>query len=221
MRPVCMCLLPCITLLCVLCPTRVAAQKKSPPFSLTQIPNQTAAIRNLPFVVAQQKCENWAWAAALEMSLLKQGVPLRQNFWTDKVNGGALCLPSAGTMELLAKQVEGEYVLPDGRKFRLDVHFTNSAPNASDSIIVPIALGRPTILYWRGHAYLVEAATWNEFVYPSGQKYMQITELTLIDPYESGENRRVKYDVLTNDFSELGGIFQVIATQLNTTNPWK
>ncbi len=197
------------------------AEKKKVAFSLTQLPDQKASIRNLAFVVAQQKCENWAWAAGLEISLLKQGVPLRQNFWTDKVNGGALCLANAGTMESLAKQVEGEYVLPDGRHFKLEVRYTETVPNSSDKIVVPIALAQPYILYWRAHAYIVEAAVWNEYVYPNGQKYMEIKELTLIDPYESGEKRRVKYDVEKNDASELGGTFQVVATQLNATSPWK
>jgi len=162
-----------------------------------------------------------AWAAGVEISLLKQGVPLRQNFWTDKVNGGALCLDSAGSMESLAKQVEGDYVLPDGRKFRLAVRYTESVPNSSDKIIVPVAMSQPYLLYWRGHAYVVESAVWNEYIYPNGQKYMEIKELTLIDPYESGEKRRVKYDVQTNGTTELGGTFQVIATQLNNDSTWK
>jgi hypothetical protein len=199
----------------------LSAEKKKTALNLTQIPDQKATIRNLALVVAQQKCENWAWAAGVEIALLKQGVQLRQNFRTDKVNGGAVCLDSAGSMESLAKQVEGDYVLGDGRKFRLAVHYTDSAPNSSDTIIVPIVSSQPYILYWRGHAYVAESAVWNEYVYPNGQKYMEIKELTLIDPYESGEKRRVKYDVQTNEASELGGIFQVVATQLGTANPWK
>jgi hypothetical protein len=218
--------MPRVRLLALLCVMIFASSlassgDKKPGFSLTQIPDQKATIRNLPFVVAQQKCENWAWAAGVEISLLKQGVPLRQNFWTDKVNGGALCLDSAGSMESLAKQVEGDYVLPDGRKFRLAVRYTESVPNSSDKIIVPVAMSQPYLLYWRGHAYVVESAVWNEYIYPNGQKYMEIKELTLIDPYESGEKRRVKYDVQTNGTTELGGTFQVIATQLNNDSTWK
>ncbi|HWR36557.1 MAG TPA: hypothetical protein VN622_11870 [Clostridia bacterium] len=197
------------------------SKKKSPPFSLKQVPDQTAQIRNIPSVTALQKCENWAWAAALEMSLLKQGVPLGQKFWVDKANGGALCLNSAGTLESLARVVEGEYVLEDGRKFRLEVRWQESAPGTSDRVLVPLALGRPYILYWRGHAYVPQAALWDEYIYPTGQKTMEIKELTLLDPYESGEKQFAKFTADKDDASELGGVFEVIATEIAGSSPWK
>src|SRR5262249_15015193 len=53
-------------------------------------PGQTAEIADLLSVPAKQKCENWAWAAALETALKAQHAEIPQNYWVMKADGGEL-----------------------------------------------------------------------------------------------------------------------------------
>ncbi len=202
-----------------------AAQKnkiklKKTPFSLQEIPNQHVEVKDVPDVLASQKCENFAWAADVEATLRKQGIPLDQHFWTDKIYGGALCLPSAGSFHSLKKHIDGDYVLPDGRHVHLEAFFQKSTPNQTDQLLLPLVQQRPFLLYWRDHAYLVIGARWNAFVYPTGQRDVQITQLTLVDPYGQGKDRIVEFDPTKQNLSELGGIFEVQAAVIDT-DPWK
>ncbi len=197
-----------------------ADQKKKGGVFLYKMPDQVAVVRNVPNVLARQRCENFSWAAGVETSLRAQNVELDQGFWTDKIYGGAICLPSPGEMENLARSIEGEYVLPGGGKFRLAVHYISSMPTRTDPMLVPLALGRPYVLWWKGHAYVAVAAKWDDFVYPNGQRDALINEITLVDPYEKGDKHTVKFLAGRDRFEDISGIFDVEATSLST-NPWQ
>ena len=108
------------------------ARKQTQSYQLR--PDQTANLPEGKLVTAKQSCENWAVAAGLEMMLEKKGVSLDQNFWVMRLNYGELCadLPS---IDALAKVVDGEFVLDDGRHVRLELEFTPGAPGEVDSII--------------------------------------------------------------------------------------
>lgn len=211
-------LLVIVLLLVVLAP---AQQNNKKSFSLTQVPDEWAQLRNVPDVVASQKCENWAWAAGVETILKKQNVPLDQAFWIDKLNGGAVCMPSAGSFEQLARVIDGEYTLVDGRKFKLQSRYLEGAPTSTDRLLVPLALGRPYILWWKQHAYIVHGALWNEYIFPNGQKQIEMKEISLLDPYFTGEKRSVKFVAANDSSSDIGGIFEITVTQLEDTSPWK
>ncbi len=202
-----------------------AAQKnkiklKKTPFSLQEIPNQKVEVHDVPSVLASQKCENFAWASDVEAVLRKQNIPLDQHFWADKIYGGALCLPSAGSFRDLKGFIDGDYVLPDGRHVHLEASYLNSTPNQTEQILGPLTQQRPILLYWRDHAYLLVGAHWDAYVYPTGQRDIRITQLTLEDPYEQGKDRIVEFDPTKQNLSELGGIFEVQATVIDK-DPWK
>lgn len=211
-------LLLCCLLL--LSSTSVAQKDKKTPFTLRQVPDQWAELRNVPEVVAEQPCENWAWAASIETILRKENVPLDQKFWIDKLNGGAVCLPSAGSLEDLSRVIDGDYQLPDGRKFKLAARTIAGAPTSTDSLIVPLAMKRPYILWWKQHAYIVHGALWNEYIYPNGQKQLEMKQISLIDPFESGDKRYVKFLTDRHDSKDIGGIFEVVVTPVEDVSPW-
>lgn len=196
-------------------------KNKPKPFSLTQVPDQWAQLRDMPEVVASQKCENWAWAAAVETILRKQNVPLDQAFWIDKLNGGAVCLSSAGMLEDLARIINGDYNLPDRRKFKLAARYLSGAPTSTDRLLVPLAWGRPYLLWWKQHAYVVHGALWNEYIYPNGQKHIEMKEIWLLDPYLVGDKRAVKYNTASDSAGDIGGMLEITATEIEGSSPWK
>ena len=82
----------------------------------------------LSMAPAKQKCENWAWAAAVESILRAQKVPLAQSYWVTKADGGEVCKESATDLNALPKLINGSYVLDDGRKVRLVATLVAGAP---------------------------------------------------------------------------------------------
>lgn len=208
-----------VVLLALCAPVSFAGKKKIKGLSLRQNPDQHAELRNLPSIVAKQKCENFAWAAGVETILRMQGVSLDQSYWTDKINGGALCLPSIGDPDNVASKMSGDYVLPSGKKVHIEATYRPGAPDSSDHVLVPIALGRPYLVWWKGHAYVVTGVVWDEYIYPNGQKEIVVREMQLIDPYQSGSSQSVKFTNGTDDPSEISGMFEVTSTSLETS-PW-
>jgi hypothetical protein len=198
-----------------------AQSKPKKSFSLTQVPDQWAQVRGVPDVIALQKCENWAWAADVEAILKKDNVTLDQKYWIDKLNGGSVCQPTVGPPEYLPHVIDGDYTLPDGRKFKLESHYYEGAPTSTDRLLVPLALGRPYILWWKQHAYVVTGALWNEYIFPNGQKQMEMKEISLLDPYVTGEKRKLKFVAGTDSAMDIGGMFEVIVTPVQDESPWK
>lgn len=175
-------------------------------------PGQTAQLAVLPAVVARQKCENWAWAAALEAVLRVQGVRLDQTYWVTRLNGGELCLPRAGAPDDLIRALESQrHVLDDGRTMRLHVRYTAGAPRSVDDLIMSLRQNRPLILFWRGHACLLSAMTYDEFIGPNGARIFEVRDLSLVDAYyKPGERGRTGTFVKgANDLAELDGMMQV------------
>ena len=197
-----------------------ASDKNKNKFVLNKNPDQWIELAHVADVVAEQPCGNWAWAAGLESILRRQKVELDQRFWVMKLNGGLACLPSAGTFENLKKQIDGEYVLADGRKVRIEIRYRESLPETTDALILPMAQGRPYMIWWKNQPYLVKGATWDELIYQTGQKMVQIKTLMLINTLEKGTKRDVTFDRTTDDSNELNAIFDAVVIELNY-NPWE
>lgn len=202
----------------LLCAVFCHAEDKKYKTAMTLNPNQSAAVRGLPEVVAEQPCDNWAMAAAIEMMLAKQQVALDQRHWVMKNNGGLTCVPGV-SYEAWQRAIEGEYVLDGPKRVRLSVRFTNALPPTTDAFLLPMAYGRAYVILWRGKPYIVTGATWDEFIYRTGQKLSIIKVLALIDPTQKGEQRAVEFSREKEKTSDLGGIFEVVAEDL-TTHPW-
>jgi hypothetical protein len=137
-----------------------------------------------PLVVARQKCENWAWAAALETMLQVQDAGIAQEFWIQRINGGEVCLPRADSFENLARFLEsGPYVLDNGRKVRLAVQYGEGAPNSPDDLIASVQRKSPIMLFWRGHPYVIAGVVYDEYLAPTGSRLFEVRELKLLDPF--------------------------------------
>src|SRR3569832_684275 len=148
-------LLLVLLLVCAAFSTANADDKKNK-FVMTKNPDQWAELRNVAEVVAEQPCGNWALAAGMEAVLRRQKVNLDQRYWILKLNGGLPCLESAGKFENLKKQIEGEFVLEGRRRVRIEVRYRESLPQTTDALILPMAQGRPYMIWWKGQPYLVK-----------------------------------------------------------------
>ncbi len=197
----------------------VAAAGDKPKFGMKLNAGQYVELRAVPQVTAEQSCDNWAWAAAVQTSLNKQNVPLDQRYWIMKLNGGLVCISPAPGFEELKRVVDGEYLLDDKRTVRLEVRYTNKLPETTDALMLPLANGRPYILMYKGRYLMVIGAKWDEYIYQTGQKMILIKELTLLDQSAKGDQRVVHYDRERDGTQDLGGMFDVVATEV-VSHPW-
>jgi hypothetical protein len=134
-------------------------------------------------IKAKQSCENWGLAAGLETMLRHQNVALDQSFWVMKLEGGDLCLPRLPKVESLAQTVNGEFVLDDGRRVRLETHFITGAPVNIDSVIVALKLQQVSLVIWRGHPYFLSGITYDEHITNNGMRIFVLKEMRLVDTF--------------------------------------
>jgi hypothetical protein len=147
-------------------------------------PDQTADLpADTKMVTSKERCENWALAAGLEMLLERQSVPLKQNFWVMRWNGGELCVDRIPPMEAVAQAVNKEFVLEDGRHVRLELQYSPGPPADVDALIAGLKLRQVSLLLWRGHPYYLTGVTYDERIGRDGTRFFEIKEMRLADTY--------------------------------------
>jgi hypothetical protein len=185
------------------------AGKKPKGAPLVRLPDQHAEVAHLTLAKPAQQCENWAWAVGLEAILEAQQVSLKQTFWVQKANGGELCIDAPPGLARLANVVDGQYVLDDGRKIRLQSRYLVGAPTIPDDIIAPIRQGVPIVLFWKWRALVVRSVVYDEYIYPNGQRMFEIREMRLLDPLVPAKEREVSFVNGRDDPADISGVFQV------------
>lgn len=175
-------------------------------------PDQTLDLSDTKLVTAKQDCANWGLAAGLEGMLAKQKVALDQNFWLMRLDYGEICADRLPSMELLAKAVNQDFALEDGRRVRLELHFTAGPPVNIDDVLARLKRNQPSLLLWRGHPYYLTGATYDEYIGSNGARLFVIKELRLADtlakqPATTFQRGRDKAE-------EIDGIVSVSATEL-------
>lgn len=198
--------------------TSPAADNK-PKAAIVHNPDQYVELRDVSEVKAEQGCNNWAWAAAVEAILRKQGVQMDQRTWVMKQNGGLPCIDRLDSLEQLKRIVDGDYALADQRRVRVTARYTAGLPAATDTLLRPLAFGRPYILFWSGRPFLVYGAVWDEQVYQTGQKLVLIKRLQMIDPTATGEKRKITFERDKDQASALGAMFDVEVEEISAS-PW-
>lgn len=188
----------------------------SPNVKLT--PDESVDIPTLSSATAEQKCENWAWAAGLETILRTQNVDLKQKYWVLKSDGGELCKDGVDLGDR-AHYINGEYVLDDGRHVRIEATTINGLPQGIDAFILAPQAGRPLMLMWKGHPYLYVGMNFEELRFANGQKEFAVTKFKFLDPFAKDAASQVVYfDREKDDLADISGMMDVIVTPIEGTD---
>ena len=176
-------------------------------------PDQTADLpAETKLVTAKQNCENWALAAGLETMLQQQNVPLDQNFWVMRFNGGELCLSDLPTMDALRLTVNRDFVLDDGRHVRLEIHFVPGPPVNIDAIITSLKLQQLSLLIWKKHPYFLTGITYDEHIGRDGTRLFEVKELRLANTF--AKQPGVTFEKGRDNAEDIQGIITISATVL-------
>ena len=191
-----------------------AADKPQAQPTLLARPNQMVDINGLKPPQPAQNCENFGWAAGLELMLRLQGVQLDQKYWITKTEGGELCQSQLRPLDELAQAVNGEYLLDPGHKVRLETRYTRGAPAVLDDMIVSIREGSPWLFVWKGHPYLVDGLMYDEYIGPNNARIFMVKEIKLLDPMVSPDdpNRQVTFVRGRDNLADVDGTMTVRAT---------
>ena len=185
----------------------VPKKRQSPHQAYLLKPNQTANLDASKIIPAKQKCENWALAAGLEAMLREQNVALDQSFWVMRMNGGELCVSDLPSLDSLARLVDREFVLDDGRHVRLQLNFTPGAPTNIDSLLARLKREQISLMLWRGHPYYLVGATYDEYVGRDGSRLFEIKELRLANTFAGIPG--VTFEKGRDDPGDIGGVVTV------------
>ena len=196
----------------------LAADKKTGA-PLAKLPLQTAEVVGLTLPKVAQACTNYAVAVAVETILRTQKVPLDQHFWVQKANGGELCIDPMPDFDRLSRAINGTYTLDDTRKVTLSTEVIPGAPTIPDDVIAPLKQGIPLLVFWKSRAYLLQGATYDEYIFPNGQRMYQLRELKMIDPLASSKQREVSFVNGTDDPADIAAFIRVAVTPVNP-QPW-
>lgn len=196
-----------------------AADQKPKGAPLVRLPGQSAEIATFAIPKPAQPCQNWAVAAGLEAMLAVSNVRLPQKYWVLKGDIGEVCREEPANFESLARLVNGEYVLDDARKVRLELRYSEGAPAIPDDVIARLRLGRPSLFFWKKHAFVLLGVTYDEYIYPNGQRMFEIRELRLRDLMLPASADPTTFVKGRDDPAEIGGIVQVIVQPIEPM-PW-
>lgn len=195
-----------------LCAASHSADKKKLGQSYQLKPDQVAELTDVKLITAHQNCENWAIAAGLEMMLRAQDVKIGQSFWVTRLSGGEVCTPDLPSVDAIAKEVNREFVLDDGRHVRLELNFTPGAPSQIDSVIVGLQRQQVSMLLWRGHAWYLSGMLYDEYIGLDGGRMFQVKELRLANTF--ARQPGAAFVRGRDDASEIGGVLSVSVTVL-------
>lgn len=140
---------------------------------------------------AQQRCQNWCWAACIEAIFSWYRVPVAQEVIVEKIYGSAqVCEPAVGPQ--IANAISGSWVSAYGQPFRAqanvlaDLSMGYARPDALLRVHQYLASDRPLINGAVGHATVLTAMSYAEDSYGR----TQLNSITVRDPWPGSPNRR-------------------------------
>ncbi|MFL6300448.1 MAG: hypothetical protein ACJ71N_07565 [Terriglobales bacterium] len=174
-------------------------------------PGITLEIADAKVYAAQQPCQNWTWAAAVESIIAPYSVPLTQDDMVTRVEGGSVCKDQSPNFERMSRALSGNLYLEDGHKITLEARNVTGAPTVIDDILLSMKNNHPLILFWKGHAYLLKGVVYNELIISTnGARVFEIQELKLLDPAPSKpEEREVSFLRDRDDADQIDGVMDV------------
>jgi hypothetical protein len=182
------------------------AGKPKPRPTLVKLEPSTEQIKDLIVPVPKQHCPNWAWAAEVEATLLRQHVVLDQTSIILKANGGELCIEKPVDLGEIKKAVEQVFVQPDGSKVQITAVITPGVPNDIGYVIRSVREGQLLLTIWQGRPVVLQAVEYDEYVYPNNQRMFQARKLTFLDPTQE---KFIVFDKATDDLRDFGGMIDI------------
>ncbi len=143
-------------------------------------------------VNVEKSCGHYELAAAVQAIAAKAGVNIPQQAIAERVYGTGDCGP-VGEPGALASKLSGSYRLDDGTSFSIAASYNGGGPGTADTVIAPLAQGRPYIMFWKKRPMVVVGAGFNRVdksgnlvAYNDMNSYPVIQVIRMLDPKGGG-----------------------------------
>jgi hypothetical protein len=141
-------------------------------------------------VLAQQRCQNWCWAACIEAIFGLSGYSVAQEEIVARLLGDLYCTGANGPM--IVEAVNGSWMSPEGRfnadaTVLIDAEFGFEDARAAEIAVRELSKGRPLIIGAAGHAMLLTAIAFRR---DGNGEVVEVTDAIVRDPWPDNPNRR-------------------------------
>ncbi|HUR36242.1 MAG TPA: hypothetical protein VM009_00390 [Terriglobales bacterium] len=190
-----------------------AAQKKALPIYMRKAGETAIAVEVAKnYVAAEKPCDNYGWAAAVEMVLQAKQVSIPQKEWVMKAYGGYKCITPliAANYQELQRYITDDYALSPNRKVHVETEYAFGSPLAADPFIAAFRAGEPLLIIWNSKPYVWYGVVYNEYIHPTGNRMFEITELKLLDPLAKTKSTQlVSFIRGKDDTNQIDGVMWV------------
>lgn len=145
-------------------------------------------IRN--FVTAQQRCQNWCWAACIEAVFHQHGYVVPQRAIVARIYPDLSCRPATGPQ--IVRALSGNWIDQYGYRFQawgepiIDLHYGIWSFDAAAIVARELAANNPLINGAAGHATMISAISYYRNYHGQGQ----VASITVRDPWPGNANKR-------------------------------
>ncbi|MEO5936060.1 MAG: hypothetical protein ABIP81_02500 [Terriglobales bacterium] len=199
------------------------AQKNKPRAEYMRKADQQAIVKDAPkaFVAAEKPCDNYGWAAAVEMLMKFKQMHIPQRDWVMKAYGGHKCISPLSTAAYsgLLRYITGDYAPAPERKLHVEAEFVPGAPTAPDPFILAFRSGEPLLLVWKGKPYLWYGVIYDEYIHINGNRMFELRELKLLDPLakndplaKTKDPQLVSFVKGRDDANQIDGVMRITVT---------
>ena len=175
--------------LCVPHAARSAVQ--CTPFDARGIQYCQAGVYIRNFVTAQQRCQNWCWAACIEAIFHQHGYVVPQQAIVARIYPDLSCRSATGPQ--IIRALSGYWIDQHGHRFRawgepiIDLHHGIWSPVAASIVARELAANNPLINGAVGHATMISEILYYRNFYGQGQ----VVSITVRDPWPGRANKRL------------------------------
>lgn len=160
------------------------------PFDAAGIQYCEAGVYIRNFVTAQQRCQNWCWAACIEAIFHQHGYVVPQQAIVARIYPDLSCRPATGPQ--IIRALSGYWIDQYGYRFQawgepiLDLHYGIWSYDTAAIVARELAANNPLINGAVGHATMISAISY--YRHYSGQG--QVASITVRDPWPGRANKR-------------------------------
>jgi len=181
-------------------------------------PNQKVEIAgaSAALSIAHRKCENYAWAAIVEVMMRAQQVNIPQDEWATRTSSGMKCFATLSDYPERAAAITNDYALDGGRKVHIEAEYTTGALAQPSTLVNSVRLGRPLMVILNGRPYMLYSVLYDELIHTTGaigRQYV-LRELKLLDAAlpASKPERMVTFATTPETLDQITGVMSVSVT---------
>jgi hypothetical protein len=166
-------------------------------------PNKEIRIGDLPALTAKSRDPSDVLATSVEIVFRDKEVCCGKNSALEDDVQRA----DPKSLKNVSAKLQGRHLLSDGRPIMVTAEYLPGASVNSGALIYALTEGRPALMEWNSHLYVVYGVVFDETIdLSSGIELNAIRKFLLLDPRFSDARRQVSFNRLTDHWGDVQGL---------------